>query len=201
MIARLTGTLVDRVEDYGVLDVSGVGYEVFATDRSLQAWTGLESVAVHIHTVVREDVIALYGFSSADEKTAFRVLIGVSGCGPKMALAALNTYTVSELTASIESDDVIALSKISGVGKKKAQRLALELKGKMPASFQAAGVKQTPKKRGPVDQLPLALARLDYGKSEIDRALQALSQQGISTDAPIQERLAMALKVLSGRSQ
>jgi len=200
LIARLTGTLVERLTDCGVLDVNGVGYEVFSTERNLEAWAGTDPVSVHIHTVVREDVIALYGFQTADEKTAFRVLIGVSGCGPKMALAALNTYTVSELTTSIEADDVSALSKISGVGKKKAQRLALELKGKMPASFQAAGAKLAHKKRGPVDQLPLALARLDYGKSEIDRAIRALAQRGISADEPVQKRLAAALKILSGQS-
>ena len=200
MIARLAGRLIERQTDWGVIDVSGVGYEVFSTDRNLASWVGEEEVVVHIHTVVREDALALFGFASPDEKTAFRVLIGVSGCGPKMALSALNTYTVAELTASIETDDVTALSKISGVGKKKAQRLALELKGKMPASFVAAGAKGATKKRGPTDQLPLALARLDYGKSEIDRALVALKQRGIPTDAPVQTRLATALKILSGQA-
>ncbi len=198
MISRLRGNLLDRESGGCVIDVNGVGYEVFATERSLDAWSG-EEVVVYISTQVREDAIALYGFQTAEERTAFRVLIGVSGVGPKMAMAALQAFSVAELTTAIESDDVLSLSKISGVGKKKAQRLALELKGKMPSSFVAAGSKLTPKKRGPTDQLPLALARLDYGKSEIDRAMQALSQQGVTADAPIQERLAAALKILSGQ--
>jgi holliday junction DNA helicase RuvA len=200
MIARLSGRLIERQTDWGVIDVNGVGYEVFTTDRNLESWQGAEDVIVHVHTVVREDALALFGFASVDERTAFRVLIGVSGCGPKMALSALNTYSVADLTASIEADDVVALSKINGVGKKKAQRLALELKGKMPASFVAAGAKSANKKRGPIDQLPLALARLDYGKSEIDRALVALKQRGIAADAQIQVRLAEALKILSGQA-
>ena len=197
MISRLSGTLEDREPGGCVIDVQGVGYEVFATDRNLDAWSGGDQVLVYISTQVREDAIALFGFQSIEERTAFRVLLGVTGVGPKMALAALQAFSVSELTTAIEADDVLSLSKIGGVGKKKAQRLALELKGKMPASFVVPG-SAAAKKRGPADQLPLALARLDYGKSEIDRAMQALSQRGIPIDAPIQERLAAALKVLSG---
>jgi len=199
MIARLTGRMLDREPGGCVLDVNGVGYQVFATDRSLDAWSSGEEVVVHVSTQVREDAIALYGFQTTDERTAFRVLLTVSGVGPKMAMATLQAFSVSDLTTAIESDDVVSLNKINGVGKKKAQRLALELKGKMPASFTAAGTKLKPKKRGPTDQLPLALARLDYGKSEIDRALQALAAQGLGPDAKIEHRLAAALKVLSGR--
>ena len=200
MIARLTGKLVDREPTWGVLDVGGVGYEIFATSRALDGWSKAEEpISVHVQTQVREDAITLFAFDSAEERTAFRVLLGVNGVGPKMALATLEAFTVDALTEAIERDDVVSLSKISGVGKKKAQRLALELKGKMPATFTAVGTKISPQKRGPSDPLPLALARLDYGRSEIDRALQGLKERNIAPDAALQVRLGTALKILSGQ--
>jgi len=103
---------------------------------------------------------------------------------------------VGELVRAVEGDDMVALCKIAGVGKKKAQRLALELKGKLPASF--VPVAGTARRTTPDDPLPLALAQLDYGKSEIDRAQMALDEQGLGADQPLQARLQAALRYLSG---
>jgi Holliday junction DNA helicase RuvA len=197
MIAQLTGTVVHRSGTCAIVDVSGVGYEVFATSRDLETW-GDTATTVWISTQVREDAITLYGFGSASSRTAFRVLLSVKGVGPKAALAILDTLDPEELAAAVERDDVRTLSRAPGVGKRTAQRLALELKGKLPASFSptdSAGLTKRP--RAPADPLPLALARLDYGKSEIDLALDGLAAQDLGPDKPLPERLRASLTLLS----
>lgn len=198
MIARLTGTLVHHEPNRGVLDVQGVGYEILASNQALADWSGQDQVTIHISTQVREDSITLFAFPRPLDRTAFQILLGVSGVGPKMALAALEALALEDLYRAVEGDDVATLSQIPGVGRKKAQRLALELKGKLPVDFQVEGGAARRPAR-PADDLPLALAQLDYGKSEIDRALAGLEEQGIAVDAPLQERLAAALRVLAGR--
>lgn len=200
MIALLRGRLLARDGTRGILDVQGVGYEVFAPGRHLDAWAGGEDTTVHVSTQVREDAIQLFGFASDLERRAFLVLLGVSGFGPKMALQTLDALEVSDLVRAVETDDLLTLGRIPGVGAKKAQRLALELKGKLPVDFTvptgAARVKA--RAAGPADQLPLALAQLEYGRSEIERALSALAEQGLGPDQPLDQRLKAALRVLSG---
>lgn len=197
MIGRLRGQWVDEGPGRGVVDVQGVGYEVFAPNRSIVQWQGAEEATVHVRTQVREDAITLYGFAEPVDREAFDVLLTVSGVGPRMALAALDTLTVAELARAVQADDVIALASIPGIGRKKAQRLALELKGKLPSGG-GPSVTSAARPAVPVDDLPLALAQLQYGKSEIDRALAGLAKQGVADDAPLQERLAAALRVLAG---
>ncbi|MEN0060989.1 MAG: Holliday junction branch migration protein RuvA [Myxococcota bacterium] len=197
MIGRLRGQWIDEAPGQGVVDVNGVGYLVFAPARAVLAWQGEPEVTVHIRTQVREDAITLYGFSEPVDRDAFDVLLTVNGVGPRMALATLDTLTVTELAQAVQADDVLALSRIPGIGRKKAQRLALELKGKLPSGV-GSGATPTPRPRAPADDLPLALAQLQYGKTEIDRALAGLAKLGIADDAPLQERLAGALRVLAG---
>ena len=200
MIARLVGTLVDRGSGWGIVDVNGVGYEIFSPSRTLDGWSGGdEAITVHVSTQVREDSITLYAFATRTDRDAFQTLLGVSGIGPKIALATLDTFDVEGLAQAVATDDVLSLSKISGVGKKSAQRMALELKGKLAVDFvPATAAAKKAAKRQPDDMLPLALARLDYGKSEIDRAMKGLAAQGLTPDAPLQERLSAALRILSG---
>lgn len=197
MIGRLTGQWHSEGVGQGIIDVGGVGYEVHAPARAILVWEGTEQVVVHIRTQVREDAITLYGFSDAVDRQAFDVLLTVTGVGPRMALATLDTLTVAELFRAVQTDDVIALSSIPGIGRKKAQRLALELKGKLPSDLDVVG-RAPERPRAPADDLPLALAQLQYGKSEIDRALAGLAKLGVADDAPLQERLAAALRVLAG---
>lgn len=198
MIAMLRGSLVGASGNRGVLDVNGVGYEVFATATALERWRASgEAVQVHVSTQVREDAIALYGFDSDRERLAFLALLTVTGIGPKVGLAALDALGVDGLSAAVAGDDLRALAGISGVGKKTAQRLALELKGKLPAP-EFAATARSPVRVAPDDPLPLALARLGYTKSEIDRVLTALADAGIPTDADVGERLRHALKFVSG---
>lgn len=197
MIARLVGRLVERDGNRGVIDVQGVGYEVFAPARALDAWTAAtEPVTVQVSTHVREDAITLYGFPTPLDRQAFGALTGVTGVGPKIGLAALDALAPDALALAIERDDVPALSRIPGVGKKTALRLALELKGKLPVGLSVTPVPVG--RRAVADDLALALAQLDYGKSEIDRAAAALERAGIGVDTPLPQRLSAALRALAG---
>jgi holliday junction DNA helicase RuvA len=115
-----------------VLDVAGVGYEVFVPLRTLARLSLSEAVTLHVHTHVREDALVLYGFVTQEDRTSFRVLLGVSGVGPKLALAVLSDVSASELHRVIARGERGRLEAISGVGKKTAARLLLELKDKLP---------------------------------------------------------------------
>ncbi|MCB9668550.1 MAG: Holliday junction branch migration protein RuvA [Alphaproteobacteria bacterium] len=196
MIAMLTGELVHQSANRGVLDVNGVGYEVFATTATLGRWSLAGRVRVHVSTQVREDAITLYGFDDDAERAAFLALLTVSGVGPKMALAALDALGADGLASAVANHDVRALCRIPGVGKKTAQRLALELEGRLAATFTPTAPAATPV--ATTDPLPLALAQLGYKKSEIDQALAALAADGIPADTDTGERLRHALKTLSG---
>jgi Holliday junction DNA helicase RuvA len=197
VIARLAGRLIERDGTRGIVDVGGVGYEVFATNRAFDGWTDADAIAVYVSTQVREDAITLYGFPTDLERKAFLVLMGVSGFGPKVALAALDALGVDELHRAVEGDDFQTLGRIPGVGAKKAQRLALELKGKVPVGFDVTPrAARAPAKSA--DPLSLALAQLEYGRSEIERAFAGLAQNGIADDAPLDVRLKASLRILSG---
>jgi len=198
MIAMLRGSMVSRGKGYAVIDVGGVGYQVHATNGALDRWVGDEQHTIHVSTQVREDSITLYGFNTEQDRDGFLVLISVSGVGPKVALSALDSLGLEHLHTAVEADDVRTLCNISGVGKKTAQRLALELKGKLPVTFVPANAGAKPARRKHSDPLDLALARLGYTKSEIDRAHAGLESTEIGPDAPVGQRLGAALRVLSG---
>ena len=123
-------------------------------------------------------------------------MLGVSGFGPKMALATLDALEVPALHRAVETDDLTTLGRVPGVGAKKAQRLALELKGKLPITFD---VPTKAARARPSDPLPLALAQLDYGKSEIDKAQAGLAAEGLGPDAPLEQRIKAALRILATR--
>ncbi len=199
MIARLRGTLVSREGSRGVIDVADVGYAVTAPNKDLDAWLEADDpVVVHVSTDVREDAITLYGFSDDTDRIAFERLRLVSGVGPKVSLAALDALGRHALVTAVESDDLRALGRIPGVGKKLAQRLALELKGKLPASIgvvtSTSATPQTP--AGP-DMFALALARLGYTRTEIVRAGKGIEAEGITSTTPLPERVTAALRHLT----
>ena len=132
MIASLTGRLAFKAPTHLVLDVHGVGYEVFIP---LSTYYGLpnlsESTSLSVHTHVREDAIQLFGFLTSQEKDAFVLLTSVSGVGPKLALSVLSALPVSDLVSAIQSGDVEKLTTVPGIGNKSASRLVLELKDKV----------------------------------------------------------------------
>lgn len=140
MIARLKGTLADKAPNRLTVDVGGVGYDVLVP---LSTFYGIgepgADVSLRIHTHVREDTIALYGFASSLEQDLFERLISISGIGPKLALAVLSGIEAGELVRAIRTQDVARLTRIPGVGKKTAERIGLELKDRLPHALPSAG--------------------------------------------------------------
>ena len=170
MIAKLKGRVEEIGEDWGVIDVGGVGYLVFASARTLRRLPGMgESCSLLIETHVREDHIHLYGFIDAPERDWFRVLTTVQGVGAKVGLSILSTLTPDEVARAIAAQDKTALSRASGVGPKLAARIATELKDKAggvalgPAS---SSVSLTSQPAGVVEEAVSALVHLGYGRSE-----------------------------------
>ena len=199
MIAMLRGEIHSQHGAYAIVDVNGVGYEVWATNRDLLKWGSSDGeVTVFVSTQVREDAITLYGFSDMTHRTGFEIMLGVSGVGPKVALSALDAMELTSLRTAIETDDVRTLTTISGVGKKTAQRIALELKGKLPVAFEPKGASRTPTRTASneIDPLDLALQRLGYNKTEIEQARTRIAAAGLEPDAPVAERLKAALTTL-----
>lgn len=135
MIAFLSGVLAGRTADSAYIDCNGVGFAVGMSANSLSDLPEQGSpVQVFTYMQVREDDISLFGFTSMDEREAFEKLVSVSGIGPKVALAALSSFRPNELADAVAMEDAAAISRIPGIGKKTAQRLILELKGKLAPS-------------------------------------------------------------------
>ena len=187
MIARLKGTLVDKTPNRVVVDVGGVGYDVLVP---LSTFYGLgeagSDVALRVHTHVREDVIALYGFSSALEQDLFERLIAINGIGPKLALAVLSGIDPGELVRAIRAQDVARLTRIPGVGKKTAERIGLELKDRLP---HAPASPEAPATAGDDRRADLlsALTNLGYKGAIAEKAVDAAVQK--APDAPFEELL------------
>lgn len=172
MIARLAGTILEKHPNRIVVDVNGVGYEVIVP---LSTFYGLgdvgASVALRVHTHVREDVIALYGFASVLEQDLFERLIAISGIGPKLALAVLSGIDPGELVRAIRAQDVARLTRIPGVGKKTAERIGLELKDRLPsAAAVAEGAVVSGDEEIKADLLS-ALTNLGYNRSVAEKAV------------------------------
>jgi holliday junction DNA helicase RuvA len=194
VIARLKGTLVEKSPSRLILDVGGVGYDVLVP---LSTFYGLgdpgSSVVLRVHTHVREDVIALYGFASTLEQDLFERLISISGIGPKLALAVLSGIDPSELVRAIRAQDVARLTRIPGVGKKTAERIGLELKDRLPlvpvAADSTAG---TPSGDALRDDLLSALANLGYQRASVEKAVTAVLKK--SPDASFEQALRDVLR-------
>lgn len=187
MIGRLRGTLVSLRATGVVLDVSGVGYEIAVTPRTVADLpsTG-EEVVLHTHLVVREDAMLLHGFDTESERDLFRILLGASGIGPKVAMATLGALQAEELRRAIAAEDVDTLTTVPGIGKRGAQKMVLELKPKITAS-DAGSVVGT----STVSQVREALEGLGYQAAEIREVMAA-----IEADAPVAEQLRQALRSL-----
>ena len=144
MIGRLQGTVIDKQAPDLLLDVQGVGYELLVSLSTFFAIPAVgESVTLHTHFVVREDVQQLYGFTERSERTLFRHLIKVNGVGPKMALGVLSGMSANEFAACVHNNDVDTLVRLPGVGKKTAERLVIEMRdrvGSIEASISSTNV-------------------------------------------------------------
>ena len=192
MIGKLTGILSDKNPPEVIVDCGGVGYEVnvpMSTFFNLPA-SG-EKVSLLTHFVVREDAQILYGFGTAAEREAFRQLIKISGVGPRTALSVLSGMSVTELAQAITSQEPGRLVKVPGIGKKTAERLLLELKGKLGADLGPlpAGAVATSDAHSDIQQ---ALLALGYNDKEAAAALKALPP-----DVGVSEGIKLALRALA----
>lgn len=202
MIGRLTGRVVEDAEGSLVVDVNGVGYELTAPLGTQGRLTGDPSglVTFHVHTHVREDALQLFGFASAEEREAFRTIIGIANVGPKLAISILGAVATHDLAQIVARGEVAKLTTIPGVGKKTAERLVLELKGKL--SLHAAAHPDRPHvpvaAEGSRAEMVLgALTRMGFRPAEADRAVTALAQGRNLDDAPIGDLVREALAILS----
>jgi Holliday junction DNA helicase RuvA len=188
MIARLRGTPAGRTPDGLVIDVGGVGYVVAATSSVLRIADGAREVVVETYLHVREDAMQLYGFADAAERELFVHLIGVSGIGPKVALAIVSSGPPSELRRSIVLEDSARFQAIPGIGKKTAERIVLELKEKVGGDDVVALPVPAGSGNAHVTARD-ALVELGYSLSEAEQALA-----GIDPDLPAEERVRLALR-------
>ena len=183
MIGRLTGRVIEEEDGGTILDVNGVGYELVVPIGTIgRAKSDAEGrVTLFVHTHVREDIFSLFGFASEGDRLAFRTLIGVSSVGPKTAIAVLSALPAHELGQAIARKELAKLTSISGIGKKTAERLLLELKD-TPSSANA-------------DVLARALVGMGYKPAEADRAIEQLGDK--MDELPIADLVKEALSVLS----
>ena len=192
MIASVRGTLRLVDGERAVVEVGGLGLEVLASGRTLASLAGRlgDEVSLYTYLHVREDALQLFGFRGPDERAFFLWLIGISGVGPKVALAVLSGYPVAELELAVARDDVKKFESISGIGKKLAQRLVVELKDKVgglpPAD--GAAVAPVPTAAGAFLQARSALQNLGLSLREAEEALR-----GAPEDAPLEDLLKFAL--------
>jgi len=178
MIALLRGTLVDKNPSRLIVDTAGVGYDVQVPLSTFYVLGEPGTpVTLRIHTHVREDVIALYGFATPLELNLFERLIGINGIGPKIALAVLSGIEPADFVRAIRTQDVARLTAIPGIGKKTAERIGLELKDRLPVALQASGTESAAVAR-PEDQLRedllSALLNLGYQRAVADKAIDAV---------------------------
>lgn len=197
MIARLAGTLAEKTPGRVIVDVQGVGYDLQVPLSTFYVVGELGTVVtLRVHTHVREDVIALYGFATPLEQDLFERLISISGIGPKLALSVLSGIEPPDLVRAIKAQDVARLTAIPGVGKKTAERIGLEMKDRLPASMQA--VADTLKPPAPGDQLRddllSALVNLGYQRVPAEKAIDRELQR--TPDAPFEDALRAVLRAL-----
>lgn len=185
MIAQISGMVVERGSRFALIDVQGIGYKIWATDETLRQLKIGNEAKLRTHHAVREDSEDLFGFLTQDDLTLFNLLLGVPGIGPKTALNILNVATPETLRRSITSGETAYLTKISGIGRKTAEKIVLELKEKLGKEEDATGLKEE------VDALE-ALKSLGYSHSEAREALRQVEKKTTGTS----DRIKAALKLL-----
>ena len=192
MISRLTGKLVEKKPPQIVIDVNGVGYEA---DVSMQTFYNLppvgESVQLFTQLIIREDAHLLFGFATAEERKTFRQLIKVSGIGAKTALGILSAMTADELARAVAEEDVKRLSSAPGIGKKTAERMVLELRGKLVAHTVTDGLFAAAPAADETEDIVSTLLALGYSEREAKAAVK-----GVPKGTDVGEGVRLALKNL-----
>jgi Holliday junction DNA helicase RuvA len=198
VIAHLSGILMEKRTDGAVVDVQGVGYLVYLSSQSqarLPAEGGRAQLRCYTH--VREDALQLFGFATAEEEELFHLLISVSGVGPRLAVNILSGMPAPELATAIRHGEYARLTKISGVGKKTAERLVVELKDKLKTAAIAAGrISQPPPPTGD-EALLSALINLGYRPAAAERTAETV-RRSLGPAAPLEDRLREALRLIAG---
>ena len=206
MIATLSGLVLVKTPAAAIIDVQGVGYEVFISSRTYDTLpaTGAPCV-LHVQTVVREDAITLYGFARPEEKELFLLLVTVSGIGPKLAQTILSGIGVADLRQAILLKDLARLTALSGVGKKTAQRICVELGekvGTLDGSLPEEGRPEAPAAAGGslLADAASALVNLGYPQATAWEALRVAQQQSEEPDAlRVEDLIRLALRSLAAR--
>ena len=207
MIVSLTGTLVEALPTSVVLDVSGVGYEMGVSSTTAASLPAIGTAGVTLLTrmVVRESAVDLYGFASREERSLFDRLVAISGVGPKLALSVLSTFTPAQLATVVATQDVSRISQVPGVGKRKGQRLLVELEGVFSKDAELRGlVGLEQPSLGSVGPAPAAsvsseavdaLLSMGFSPQEAELALEGHEEAGATT---IEKALSYALRRLGG---
>ena len=201
MIASLNGLLIFRSQEYLIVEVNGVGYKVLVSHQTFSRLPSMgEKVFLFVHTAVREDDISLFGFMEENEKKVFQRLISVNGIGPRLALTILSGIHPHELVAALHREDLVRLTAISGIGKKTAERMILDLKDKLTELLAEGPAADFPDngpdngKRKTFEEALSALMNLGYTRSLAERTL---SQVSLREEEPLESVIRRALKILS----
>ena len=189
MISHLSGTIIELSEKFAVVDIHGVGYKVYCSTETIGGLAVGEPTSLFTYLVVREDALDLYGFLDHSELEFFEMLISVSGIGPKGALAILGVTSIETLRQAIGTGDTSYLTKISGIGKKTAEKIVIELRDKMGTELKGSSL------QGELDSME-ALKSLGYSQNEAREALKGIPYH-FDTNAKIKE----ALKILGGNKK
>jgi len=194
MIASLNGKVESLGSDWAIINVGGIGFQVYTPTSTLSTLGKIgEEVKLHTYLYLREDNATLYGFASADELGLFQTLIGVSGLGPKLAVAMLSAMDIEKLTMAIATANADLLVEVPGIGKKMASRIILELKEKIGAGWITTPAAQLAQENTEVIS---ALVSLGYSVSEANRAVATLPP---SSDLNLEERIKLALQYFGGK--
>ncbi len=194
MIAHLRGKLIAKHPNQAIVEAAGVGYDVTISVPTFSELGGIGSeVALHVHTHVREDAIALFGFLHREEKQLFEKLLSVSGIGPKLAITILSGMAAAEMVGAIRGNDIAKLTKIPGIGRKTAERMTLELRDKLKDfGMEAASAPVSPME----EDVLSALTNLGYQRPLAEKAVATVTKAGAAKefDAMFREALALLSK-------
>ncbi|MBN1867605.1 Holliday junction branch migration protein RuvA [Candidatus Sumerlaeota bacterium] len=207
MIEFLRGTLISKEEDHVVVEVGGVGYGLDVPRSTFERLPEIdEEVRLLVSMVVREDAMELYGFATPEEKRVFRIFLGVSGFGARLALDVLSTITIAELVSAIRLGNVAALTRIPGIGRKRAERLILELKDRVkdfPASSSHAAAATSPAPSAPPEGLEpdlfqdavAAMESLGFKPAVASRCVASAMRAASDDDLAVEDLVKMALQM------
>ncbi len=194
MYEYISGTLSEVAPTYAVLDVGGVGYYLHISLETFSAIEHAERAKLYVHYVVREDAQLLYGFSTRVERELFRLLIGVSGVGGNTARMVLSTYSPRELQNIISTGNAVLLKNVKGLGLKTAQKIIVELTGKLAALDAGAGAAAPVADSGNFDEALAALVMLGFARTAAEKVLRGVLRE--TPSASVEELVRMSLKRL-----